>query len=131
MLLPLQNVKILGKLESGHALLDVQLSYANNDGNPIECTFEFPIEKATIVTKLIAQIDDKVVEAKIQTKSSAKEKYDDAISSGNAAVFGELKSKQKEEAIVLMLGNLLPGQTAVINLQLIQTLKITNGAFDF
>jgi hypothetical protein len=56
----------MGKLESGHALLDVQLSYVNNeDSSPIECTFEFPIEKSTIVTKLVAQIDDRVVEAKI------------------------------------------------------------------
>ena len=56
----------MGHLESGHALIDVQLSYMNNeDTNPIECTFEFPIDKSTIVTKLVAQIDDKVVEAKI------------------------------------------------------------------
>jgi len=84
----------MGHLESGHALIDVQLSYVNNeDTNPIECTFEFPIEKSTIVNKLVAQIGDKVVEAKIENKSSAKEKYDDAISSGNAAVYSELKSK--------------------------------------
>ena len=64
--MPLQHVKIMGKLESGHALLDVQLTYINNeDSSPIECTFEFPIEKSTIVTKLVAQIDDRVVEAKI------------------------------------------------------------------
>jgi hypothetical protein len=40
-----------------------------------------------LVSKIIAQIDDRVIEAIIQEKESAKEKYDDAIASGNTAVY--------------------------------------------
>jgi hypothetical protein len=66
------------------------LSYSNNgDQNPIECTFEFPLDNQTVVSKLVAQIGDKVIEATIQEKEEAKEKYGDAIASGNAAVYAE------------------------------------------
>lgn len=60
--------------------------------NPIECTFEFPLESSTIVTKLFAQIDDRVIEAKIKEKEEAKEIYNDAIASGNTAVYAERDS---------------------------------------
>ena len=36
-----------------------------------------------------------------------------------------------DEAITLLLGNLLPGQTAIVELQLIRALKITGSSYDF
>jgi hypothetical protein len=90
MLVPLKHVKINGTLECGHAILDVQLTYANlGSDSPIECTFEFPVESTTVVSKLIVTIDDKVVEAKIKAKEEAKELYNDAIASGKTAVYAE------------------------------------------
>ncbi len=83
--------------------------------NPIECTFQFPLKSSTIVRKLIAQIDDRVIEAKIKEKEEAKDIYNDAIASGNAAVYAERDTK-KEESISLMLGNLQPGQIIVIDI---------------
>lgn len=90
LLVPLKDVDIQGVLEAGHAILDVQLTYANiSDENPIECTFEFPLEKTTVVSKLIAQIEDKVIEAQIKIKEEAKQEYSDAIASGKTAVYAE------------------------------------------
>ena len=77
-------------LEAGHATLYVKLTYVNvGDDSPIECTFEFPLEKQIVISKLIAQIDDKVIEARIKAKEEAKEEYDHAIASGNTAVYAE------------------------------------------
>lgn len=115
MLVPLQHVAITGVLEAGHAILDVQLSYANlGTESPIECTFEFPLESSTVVSKLVACIDDRVIEAKIKEKEEAKEQYNDAIASGKTAVYAE--RGKTDEAITLLLGNLMPGQTATINI---------------
>ena len=102
LLVPLQDVTILGDLEAGLASLNVQLTYANTgDENPIECTFEFPLEKNTVVSKLVALIDGKTIEAKIQEKEEAKQKYDDALASGNAAVYAERDQKNKDEVITV------------------------------
>jgi hypothetical protein len=61
-----------------------------------------------VVSKLVATIDDRHVTAKIKDKEEAKEKYDEAIASGKAAVYAERDSK-KNESLTLNLGNLLPG----------------------
>ncbi len=76
--------------------------------SPIECTFEFPLEKTSIISKLMAQIDDRVIEAKVKAKEDAKEQYNDAIASGNTAVFA-VRDTRKDESIMLILGNLMPG----------------------
>ena len=46
-------------------------------------------------------------------KETAREKYDDAIAGGKAAVIAE-RSDTKHEKIMVKLGNLLPGQTATL-----------------
>jgi Ca-activated chloride channel family protein len=117
---PLSSIRITGRLEAGHAQLDAQLTYVNSGStNPIECTFEFPIERSAVVSKLIASIDDRTVVAEVKEKQAAKEKYDNAIASGNAAVYAQRDVKNTEESITLKLGNLKPGQTAVIDIQVI------------
>ena len=66
LLVPLTDVQIKGVLEAGHATIDVQLTYQNlGTDSPIECTFEFPVDKQTLVSKIIAQIDDRVIEAEV------------------------------------------------------------------
>ena len=74
-LVPLKHVSMQGRIEAGHTTLDVKLCYMNlsEDNSPIECTFEMPIEQSTVVTKLMVQIDDRLVEAKIKAKEEAKE----------------------------------------------------------
>ena len=73
LLVPLTDVHIQGILEAGHATIDVQLTYKNmGEEDPIECTFEFPVDEKTLVSKIIAQIDDRVIETVIQKKDSAK-----------------------------------------------------------
>ena len=101
-----------------------------NSEKPIESTFEFPLDKDVVVSKLICMIDDKVVEAKVQNKEEAKEKYDDAIASGKTAVYAERKT-EKKESVTLLLGNLLPDQDATVTIQFIQSVNIEGGSFAF
>jgi Ca-activated chloride channel homolog len=84
-----------------------------------------------VVSKLNATIDDKVIEAKIKEKEEAKQQYNDAMASGNTAVFAERDSTKKDESITLLLGNLLPGQKAQIDIQMMKPLTIEAGAFEF
>ena len=55
-------------------MIDIELTYKNvGEDNPIECTFEFPLNNKTLVSRLVAHIDDKTVEAKIKEKEEAKQ----------------------------------------------------------
>ena len=55
--------------------------------------YEYPLDAETIFSKLVVTIDDKVIEAKVQEKEKAKEKYDDVIAGGNLGVLAERKSE--------------------------------------
>ena len=69
-LLPLTKVQIKGKLIGSVTKLEVELYYKNDvSDTPIECEFEFPLKVNSAVTKLSAEIGDKVVESCICEKS--------------------------------------------------------------
>jgi len=114
---PLKAVKATVVLDSGITKLDLELTYTNLDEkSPIETTFEFPLEDSTVLSKLVATIDDRVVVAVVKEKETAKNNYNDALAAGNAVVFAEKKVVQSQEVVVMSVGNLKPGQTAVINI---------------
>ena len=91
-MLPLRKVDVNSELRGATASTTVELVYANpSEDRPLECTYVFPLEKGTLLAKFEAVIDDKVVQTKVMTKEKARERYDDAIASGNAAVIAERK----------------------------------------
>ena len=67
--MPLKSVKVGGLLEGPLAIVDIELTYINEDTeSPIECSYEFPIDQDTVMSRLVAKIGDKEVEAKIKEK---------------------------------------------------------------
>lgn len=73
-------------------------------------------------------VGDKLIEASIREKEEAKEKYDDAIAGGHTAFIAE-KSEKKQDSMTLKLGNLLPGQEAILNLTIVEEAEIVGGAY--
>jgi len=73
-------------------------------------------------------IGDKTIEANIMEKEKAQDKYDNAVSSGNQAA---MMKEAKGEFLELQIGNIKPGQTATIEITIVQHLESTNGAFNF
>ena len=114
LLLPLKKVVIKSELLGCFSSTSVELTYVNpSEQHPLECTFAFPLENTQTLTKFEAIIEDRVINTRVIDKESARERYDDAVAGGKAAVIAERKEK-KEESLQVKLGNLLPGQTATI-----------------
>ena len=68
----MKSVEIKGKLEGGLVILEIDLIYLNEDEtHPLECAYEFPIEKDTVIGKLVAKIGDSEVETKIKETAKA------------------------------------------------------------
>ena len=63
--MPLQNVSIHIKVDGGFAAYELDLSYFNPLNSLLEAKYVFPLEKNTVLTKLAAQIGEKVIEAKV------------------------------------------------------------------
>ena len=65
-LLPLTKAEIRSELRGAHATTNVELTYQNpSNVNPFECTYTFPLEKASFLAKFEAKIDDRTIETKI------------------------------------------------------------------
>ena len=64
-----------------------------------------------MLTKLIAHINDRVIEARVRGKEEAREKYDDTIAAGNVAVLADRDTIERE-TMTIILGNLNPNQQA-------------------
>ena len=129
--MPLKSVKVGGLLEGPLAIVDIELTYINEDTeSPIECSYEFPIDQDTVMSRLVAKIGDKEVEAKIKEKERAKEVYADAMAGGNTAVLAERKS-EGAESMRIALGGIPPLQGAQISMQLIFTLPVESSSFSF
>ena len=77
------------------------------EGQSLECTYEFPLEKETIVSNLVAKIGDREIIGKVRAKEKAQEMYEDAMAGGNSAFLAERQS-EKHETMRIKLGNLLP-----------------------
>ena len=130
-LLPLQKVAIDVLIAGPFATVDLDLTYLNPSADcALEATYEFPLEKGTLLAKLVAKLDDKTIEAQVQEKQQAHEKYDDAVASGKAAVLAERSSKDKE-ILMVKLGNLLPEKTLQLQVRLIMQLEVVNGSYHF
>ena len=127
-LLPLTKAKIKTELRGALAVTSVELSYVNpSKENPLECTYTFPLEKTSVLSEFTATFDDKVIKTKVKDKEQAQEIYDDAMAGGHGAVIAE--RKKKDEVLTVKLGNLLPGQTAVLKSTIISQLEIVAGNY--
>lgn len=94
----------------------------------MEVTLKFPTEPDHALGNLTIQIGDNIIEGKVMKKEKAKERYEDAIASGNTAVMAEEKDDETD-VVRLKVGNLLSGQEAVVRFRFLTMLKIECGAY--
>lgn len=128
MLLPLKKVDVKSEIRGSFAVTNVELRYVNPHKDvPLECTYVFPVEKSTILAKFEAMIDNRVVVTKIMEKEKAQEKFDDAVACGHAAVM----AMKDDTTMSVSLGNLLPGQEAVLKQSIISQLEVVGGSFAY
>jgi hypothetical protein len=70
--------------------------------------FTFPSDPEYVISKMLIKLGDKTIESKVMDQAKAAEKFDDAVSGGNAAAMLTQKKDQKD-LLELDVGNILPG----------------------
>ena len=128
-MVPLKDVQIFATLEGSVAKVDYNMTYLNPSENPIECTYEFPLEPETLVSSLKIYLDGKVIETLVLEKEEAEQVYEEIKADGNLGVYVERSDGQK--IMSLKIGNLLPGQEIIVSAQLVQSLQVVNSAYSF
>lgn len=125
--IPLVSIVAHVQLVDFVAKVTLEQKYKNNKDNPIEATYNFPIDERSAVTGFEAVTSDKSIKAIIQESEKAKDTYEEAISSGHGAF---LLENTKDNIFTMSLGNILPQQEITIKIYYITQLTTSRDTND-
>jgi len=112
------NCDILGSVAS----IEIMLNYTNNTDSTIESTWVWPIDQVTSICGFSAIVNGVEREGKLMPLEKGKEKYGDAISSGNRSYL--VKYSDKKKAIKTLIGNVNPGGEVQIKLKMVKLIEL-------
>ncbi len=109
--IPLTALGLRASVEGPLHELTVEQHYHNAEGQPIEAIYTFPVPLAVVLLTLDLTIGERTYGSVVLRRREASEEYEQAIEQGQA---GLLLEHCRDGLYTLNLGNLLPGETAVI-----------------
>ncbi|XP_031816069.1 von Willebrand factor A domain-containing protein 5A isoform X1 [Sarcophilus harrisii] len=128
---PLKSISVDVSVHEFVADVSATLDYKNEEKEPVEAFFVFPMDEDSAVYSFQAQVDGKSIVAEIQEKKQAQENYENAISQGQEAFLLEQDSSSGD-IFSCSIGNLPPGQKAAVTLSYVQELSLeADGAVRF
>ena len=97
---PLEKSTLSVEILNSVAAVTFDQIYVNKLKAPLECVYQFPVDKAFAVSKVEVEVGDKQISTKIMEKEEAKQLYEDSTASGHTAA---LVSYDEEVSDVLTL----------------------------
>ena len=128
-LVPMTKCVVSATIECAFAMLDFKLTFTNTTQSGVEASYEIPLQSDITIASLKAKIDGKEVEAIVKEKEQAKKKYDDAIAGGKVGFTAEKKTVERQQFMVLKIGNILPSKKCTVKVQVLKDLDISGAAY--
>jgi Ca-activated chloride channel family protein len=119
--LPLAALEVRTRLDGLVARTEVRQTYVNPYRDPVEATYLFPLPDRAAVTRFRLEVAGRVVDGELQERAAARQTYDQAIQAGHRAAIAE---EERPGVFTLRVGNLPPGERAVVSLHLVGTLPV-------
>ena len=126
--LPLVAVEIEAAIRGMVAITIVSQTFRNNRATGIEATYVFPLPDRAGVTAFAAELAGHCVEGELRERGEAREEYDAAIAAGHRAAITE---EERSGVFSTRVGNLQPGEEAVITLTLTGPLAVDDGDAEY
>ncbi|XP_016305368.1 von Willebrand factor A domain-containing protein 5A-like isoform X3 [Sinocyclocheilus anshuiensis] len=120
---PLKSISVELQVQDHVASVRSCLQYVNEEQRPLEAVFVFPLPADAAVCHFSARIGEQEIRAELQDRQSARDQYDDAVSSGQQAFLLE-ESEESSDVFRLSVGCLSPGQNASITIVYIIELSV-------
>jgi hypothetical protein len=127
-MLPLAAVEIDAVVCGLVATTTVRQTFRNTRMTGIEASYVFPLPDRAGVTAFVADLAGRRVEGELRERGEARAEYDDAIAAGHRAAITE---EERSGVFSTRVGNLQPGEDAVITLTLTGPLAIDDGAAEY
>lgn len=125
---PLEGVKVSGDIIGRGAMLKLSQSFRNRELTPIEAVYRFPLPEGATICGFKAIVGKKVIEGKIEEREEAFRVYDEALSKGHGA---QLLDQERPNIFTLSVGNIKPGESAIIEINYIELLDSQDSAVRF
>ncbi|XP_041662597.1 von Willebrand factor A domain-containing protein 5A-like isoform X2 [Cheilinus undulatus] len=120
---PLKSVEVEVEVRDHVATVVSTLNYENQEDNPLEAVFVFPLPGDAAVCHFSAKIGQTEIVAEVKEKQNAREEYDDALSSGREAFLLQ-ESEESPDIFSLSVGCLPPKESASIRLEYVIELAV-------
>ncbi len=120
----LVSVHATGELNGLLLRMKIRQLYRNTTDDNIETVYTFPMAWGTTLLGLKVELNGRTMTGVVLGKADAEEKYEQAIENGDTPVMLEWAGKNLYTANI---GNLVPGDEAVIEIEYGQILNVKNG----
>ncbi len=118
--IPLVKTSIQGELRDTALETTVIQHYRNDEQETIEAVYTFPLPVGATLLSLEVDLNGKTLAGTVVARAEAEEAYEDAITDGDSAL---LLQQVNEALYTLNIGNLQPGDAAVISIRYIELLR--------
>jgi Ca-activated chloride channel family protein len=120
----LRSVKARGSVSGLLFELTVEQHYVNaSDGN-IEAVYTFPVPWRAVLLGVELILGDRVLRGTVAAKADGERRYERALADGDSAVMVE---RARDGMYTVSVGNLLPGEQAVVRFRYAQLLSFAQG----
>jgi Ca-activated chloride channel homolog len=126
--LPLVAMSIDARITGLVAATELEQTFVNTLGAPIEATYVFPLPDRAAVTRFRMEVAGRIIDGVVEERGAAREQYDAAIAAGHRAAITE---EERAGVFTLRVGNLMPGEAATVKLTLTGPLPVADGEVTF
>lgn len=116
----MKSVHVHGKLDGLLLRMKVRQTYTNESEDTLETVYTFPLAWGATLLNLAVELNGKRLNGAVIEKKQAVKQYEEAIDNGDSPIMVERSGRGLYTA---NLGNLLPGETAVIEIEYAQLLS--------
>jgi Ca-activated chloride channel family protein len=120
----LQSVQAQGQIKGLMLRMKLRQIYRNTTSDNLECVYTFPLAWGSVLLGMAVELNGKRMTGTVVEKKEAEATYEKAIQSGNLPVMLERSGKDLYTA---NLGNILPGDEVVIEIDYAQLLRLEGG----
>jgi Ca-activated chloride channel homolog len=116
---PLKSASLNARAEGDIAATTLTQAYENPYQEALEVLYTLPLPADGAVTGYTIRLGNRVIRGEVRKREEAREEYRKALIEGRTAA---LLEQQRSNTFSQQLGNLAPGETAVIEIEVLQPL---------
>ena len=125
---PLKSTAVKTEISGFLARVNVRQEFQNGFTGPIEAVYTFPLSQNAAVDNMTMTIGSRIVRGKIKRREEARQIYDAAKAEGKVS---SLLDQERPNIFTQSVANIMPGESVVIEISYVETLKYEDGAYEF